>query len=638
MLKRTAPLRLSAALILAMSAAAHAGPAEDLSKAAAAALAGLQVSGATFGEAREEGSNLVFTGVTFASTGARAVGVKVNRITVTGGASGDSLQSARVLMEGVEGTGSDGPAYRADRVDVTSAQGSLAALLASLAAGEPLFSGSSQAALTGFSAERIDIPSLTITRRQLGRVDEGVYRDVRFNRFARGKIGEITIAGLSTSSSQGNAGPKVEIGAIRLTGVDATTAVQTGTTSTVALESGTIEQMRGTNQTGQPFTIERLIIGKITMRPGERSLLAITETMRDIDPSATDDAGRRRSIGAAAEIFSRLDIERIEMVNFKGQSPNNEEIAMERMAFVGLSQGKLGSIEINGMAAPATDGQRTRIARFAIEGIDGSGLVALGKEMSEGRFAQGQTVPPSAYPDIRRILFEGVAVSDRAGRSIGQVGRFEIEAGPRIGLMPTRLRASLTGFEAPVTDPVQRAQLAPLGIEDKISLTSEFEIEYVEAARELRLRNFNITVADVGALTLAMTIGGLERQQIEGLPGTAATLGLAAKAGPLTLSYSEDGGVAALITHTAEQAGVEEDAFTEQLKEQASALIGQFIQDKALAGSIRTAFSTFLDDPNSLTISATPKGDLPLAALGMAARSSPLALLPMLNIQVRANR
>ncbi|QCK86751.1 hypothetical protein E8L99_13790 [Phreatobacter aquaticus] len=638
MMSRTAPLRLSAALLLVMSAAAQAGPAEDLSKAATAALAGLQVSGATFGEAREEGSNLVFTGVTFASTGQRAVGVKVNRITVTGGASGDSLQNARVLLEGVEGTGSDGPAYRADRVDVANAQGSLAALLASLAAGEPLFSGASQAALTGFSSERIDIPSLTITRRQMGRTDEGIYRNVRFNRFARGKIGEITIGGLSTSTQQGPAGPKVEIGQIRLTGVDATAAIATGTTSTVALESGTIEQVRSASQTGQPFSIERLIIGKITMRPGERSLLAITESIRDIDPSATDDAGRRRSIGAAAEIFSRLDIERIEMVNFKGQSPTNEDISMERMAFVGLSQGKLGSIEVNGMAAPANNGQRGRIARFAIEGIDGSGLVALGKEISEGRFAQGQTVPPAAYPDIRRVLFEGVAVTDRTGQSLGKVERFEVEAGPRIGLVPTRLRARMTGFEAPVTDPIQRAQMAPLGIEDKILLSSEFELEYVEAARELRLRNLNITVADVGALTLAMTIGGLERQQIEGLPGTAATLGLAAKAGPLTLSYTEDGAVASLLTHTAEQAGVEEDAFTEQLKEQASALIGQFIQDKALAASIRTAVNAFLDDPNSLTISATPKGELPLAALAMAARSSPLALLPMLNIQVRANR
>lgn len=637
MMSRTAPLSFSAALLLAMSAAAQAGPAEDLSRATAAALPGLQMSGVAFAESREEGSNLVFSGVTFASTGTRTIGVKVNRITVTGGASGDTLQNARVLVEGVEGTGSDGPAYRAERIDLTGAQGSLAGILASLAAGEPLFSGSSQAALTSFSAERIDIPTMTISRRQMGRTDEASYRDIRFNRFARGKIGEITIAGLTTNPTGGAAGPKTEIGAVRMVGLDATAAVAPANSTTVALESATMERLRGSGDGGQPFSIDRLSIGKVAMRPGERSLLAITESLRDLNPTG-DEGARRQSIGAAAEIFARLDIDRIELANFRGKSPTGEDVAMERIAFVGLSQGKIASIEVNGLAGPGGNGQSTRIARFSIEGIDGSGLVALGKDFAEGRFAQGQSVPPAAYPDVRRALLEGVSVNDRGGASVGKVERFEIEAGPRIGLVPTRLRARLTGFEAPVTNPTQRAQLAPLGIEDKIALNSEFELEYVEASRELRLRNFNITVNDVGALSLAMTIGGLDRQQIEGLPGTAATLGLAAKAGQVRLSYTENGGVAAIITHSAEQAGMEEDTFTEQLKEQAGALIAQFVQDKGLANSIRTAIESFLDDPNSLTITATPKGDLPLAALAMAARSSPLALLPMLDIRVEANR
>ena len=151
------------------------------------------------------------------------------------------------------------------------------------------------------------------------------------------------------------------------------------------------------------------------------------------------------------------------------------------------------------------------------------------------------------------------------------------------------------------------------------------------------MRTFNVEVDDVGSLNLVMAIGGLDRAQIEALPGSAAVLGLSAKAGALTLTYTEDGGVASFISHVAKQAGMGEDDFKEQIKQQAGAMIGQFIQDRALAERITEAFGEFLDDPTSLAITLTPKGDIPLAALAVALRGSPFAAMPMFNIEVKAN-
>ncbi|WP_164305509.1 hypothetical protein, partial [Streptococcus pneumoniae] len=69
------------------------------------------------------------------------------------------------------------------------------------------------------------------------------------------------------------------------------------------------------------FTIERIGFGKVTMRPGERSLMALTQAFAEVDPAnAGDEAARRRSLGAAAEVFARLDFERIEMINFRGMA------------------------------------------------------------------------------------------------------------------------------------------------------------------------------------------------------------------------------------------------------------------------------------------------------------------------------
>lgn len=636
-MRPSASLFLSAAFVLVTGSVALAGPADDLSRAAVSGLGGLQIAGAAVGEARDEGSNVVLSNVTFSSAGARAVGVKITRATVTGGVgSTDALSNSRIVLEGVEGTGSDGQSYRIDRAEIAGAQGSFAAILGSLATREPFFQGASEASVTGFSAQTIDIPAMTLQRRRDARMEQAAYRNVRLTSYRQGKIAEMTIAGVTTTPTEGQ-GSRVEIGASRFVGFDASAGTRTGNTTTVALESGTIDQIRGTSAQNAPFSIDRVSFGKVSMRPGERSLVALTQTMQEIDPAGATEESRRRSMGVVAELFSRLDIDNVEMTGFKGQSNQNQPVALSRFAIRGVSQGRIASIDFAGLSAVDRSGQTTTIGKFTIETIDATGLIALAKDFSEGAYSTGKPVPPSAYPDIRRLLMEDIAVKTGTGQALGSVQRFLVEAGPRIGLVPTRLRAQLEGFTAPINDARQRAQLAPLGLTDKINLGAELDIEYDETSRELRVRNVKVDVDDVGSLNLVMTIGGLDRAQIEALPGSAAVLGLSAKAGRLSLTFSEDGGAASFITHVAGQTGLSEDDFKEQIKQQAGMMVGQFIQDRALAERITEAFGEFLDDPSSLAITLTPKGDIPLAALAIAMRGSPFAVIPMFNIEVKAN-
>jgi hypothetical protein len=637
-MRPSASLFLSAAFVLVTGSVALAGPADDLSRAAVSGLAGLQISGAAVGEARDEGSNVVLSNVTFSSAGDRAVGVRITRATVTGGVgSTDALSNSRIVLEGVEGTGSDGQSYRIDRAEIAGAQGSFAAILGSLATREPFFQGASEASVTGFSAQSIDIPAMTLQRRRDARMEQAAYRNVRLNSYRQGKISELTIAGVITTPAEGQQGSRVEIGASRFVGFDASAGTRAGNTTTVALESGTIDQIRGTSVQNAPFSIDRVSFGRVSMRPGERSLVALTQTMQEIDPAAATDESRRRSMGVVAELFSRLDIDNVEMTGFKGQTNQNQPVVLARFAIRGVSQGRIGSIDFGGLTASDRNGQTTTIGKFTIETIDATGLIALAKDFSEGAYSAGKPVPPSAYPDIRRLLMEDIAVKNPGGQDLASVKRFLVEAGPRIGLVPTRLRAQLEGFVAPINDARQRAQMAPLGLTDKINLGAELDIEYDDASRELRVRNVKVDVDDVGSLNLVMTIGGLDRAQIEALPGSAAVLGLSAKAGRLTLTFSEDGGVESFVSHVAGQTGLSEDDFKEQIKQQAGMMVGQFIQDRALAERITEAFGEFLDDPSSLAITLTPKGDIPLAALAVAMRGSPFAVIPMFNIEVKAN-
>ena len=636
MFPSVATLRLSAGLFLILNTAAMAGPADDLKAAALQALGALPVSGAAFGDARDEGGAQVLTNITFASTGDRPLGVKIARATITGG-TGDALSGARIKLEDLEGTTPDGQAYRLPSAELNGVRGSLAAVLASFASREPFLSGASEQAATKFSADTIAAPTLTIVRRHQGTAEETTYTAVAVSGYAQGKMAELTIASAVLNPDKGNR--KVEFGTMRFVGYDLTAGVRTGGNTAEVLESASLSQLRGTNPGGRPFTIERIAIGKVAMRPGERSLVALSQDLTGFEAatSGTDEPARRRAFGALVEVLSRLDFNLVEMTNLRGTDDGGRGFEMQRFAIAGITQGKIGSIEMAGIAAEQPNQQKTSIGRFVIEGIDATGLLALGKDFAEGRYNPSATPPLTAYPDVRRLLAENIAVVT-AGRPAGSLQKLEVDAGPRVGLVPTRLRLRATGFEAPVTDARQRAQLAPIGIEDKITLSAEIDIEYAEAARELRLQRFNIDAEDIGTLTGNLTIGGIDRAAVEGLPGTAALLGLSAKAGPLTLTYKENGAVGAFLSHTAEQAGVEEDALTEQIKAQIAASVAQFVTDKLLVAQISSAANTFLDDPKSLTVTATPKSDTPLAALAVAARGSPLAVLSLFTITVDANK
>lgn len=639
-MRSRATLLFSAAVIWMSGSVAYAGPADDLSRAAVSGLGALQISGATVGEARDEGSAVVLTNVTYSTQGNRPVGVKISRVTVTGGVgSSDTLSNSRVVLEGVEGTGAEGQSYRFDRAEIGGAEGSFSAILGSLATREPFFQGASEAAVTGFSAQTISVPTMTMQRRREARMEQASYNAIQLNGYQRGKVSEMTIAGAVTTPQGGDQGTRAEFGRTRFVNFDTAAGVRRGNVTTVAVESGSIEQIRGTNPQNGPFTIERITFGKVSMRPGEQSLVELSQAMQDIDPTTNSQEAGERSAKVATELFSRLDLERVEVSNVRAQTREGRPFTMGGFVISGVTQGKVANVEFTNMVATDDQSRRTTIARFTLEGIDATGLLAYSRDYSAGRATRtaGQPPPPAAIPDIRRLVMEDVRVTSAANQPLGALGRMEVEAGPRVGYVPTRLRARFTGFEAPVTDPQQRAQLAPIGVTDTLKMNAELEMEYVESAREVRVRTLKMDVDDVGSLALVMTIGGLDRAQLEALPGSAAMLGLSAKAGPIRLTFTEDGGVESLISHVAGQHGVDEDALKQQLKAQAGMMIQQFIQDPGLARRITTAFGEFLDDPSSLVLTATPKGDLPLAALAVAAQSSPLALLGMFNIEVKAN-
>ncbi|MEI8144320.1 MAG: hypothetical protein WCH83_02545 [Alphaproteobacteria bacterium] len=632
----SARVLFSALFLVASPLSAIAGPADDLSAAIIRDLGAANLTGSAVGTARDAGSDLVLANVTFTSAGARAVTVKIATVTVTGAAPNGVAQKARVVLEGLEATDSSGPVNKAPRVEASSVDGPVAALLATFVSPDPFLAIGSDANLAALTAPSIVIPTMETTRQTAGQARTATWRDTRIEGLAGGKITTMTIAAITTTRGTGD---KAEIGRVAISGYDLKAATTNDNATRTLMDGMTIAGMSGSSARGAPFKIETIAIGRMALKPGQKPVAELFESLSAMPrgPLAGID-DQRRAAGVFADLFSRFDIERVEFRKLSGESASGKPIAFDTFALRGIADGKITAIELSGISNIDDTGRNTTIGRMVMEGLDVSGAIDLAREFSAGRYSQGDAFPQRAYPEFRRFALEGTVVKDAAGMSLGELGLFALENGPRIGIVPTRIRARIADFVAPIADAKMAAQLGPIGITDKIKLNADAELEYVESARELRIGGINVALAEAGSLRLTATIGGIERSALEALPRNPEAITTAARAGPLALRYTEEGAVAALIAKLAEDQDVEEDEIVTQLKAQFGAILSQMVPDKGMAARFTRTIGEFLEDPHSLNLSIRPKGDIPFAALGLMMAASPGSIFGLFDVTIEANK
>lgn len=620
---------LALAIVPFLGGAALAGPANDASAALSRDLATLAANAPRVGSARDVGSDIVLTDVAFSFQGTTRIG----QITITGRSlAPGGLDGARVVLENVEGLGVGDAGFRARRMELTNVTGTLAATLMTFAAPEgPLRGPAGDAGRV--RVERVDVPDMTAIRTQGGQRIETTFSTLSLRGVEGGRVTQLSIAG-ARGPAPGGRGENT-IGRITAEGVYALAGARRGTGPEVALESATIENLRVVGHRGEPLAMARILIGRVTVQPGEGALHDLTEQLSAL--AATPLIGLDiRFFPILARFAERLSIERVQIEDLRSQGARGEGFGIQRFTISDIAGGKVGLIEMVGFSGPDQQGNRTRLGRMAFEGLDASTLLTFAKDLPASGAAP--KLSWGSYPHLSRALLENVELSSRAGDEIAKLQRAELELGPRVGPVPTRLRMRVSRLDGKITDEAQRRHLRPIGIEDQLSFNGLLDIEYVEDARELQVRDLTLEVADVGKLTLTGIIGGIDRQALAELPESVAHLGLGATLGRLSLAYVEAGGVAALMEHTAEQAGIDEDVLRGSIVRQARATLSQAVPDQALVSRLMRALDAFLEDPKNIAITMTPRADLPLAILGMVAQASPFALIPMLDVAVTANQ
>lgn len=211
------------------------------------------------------------------------------------------------------------------------------------------------------------------------------------------------------------------------------------------------------------------------------------------------------------------------------------------------------------------------------------------------------------------------------------------------------IRADLSRAE----DPQAKAVLEQLGYSQ---LNGYFEMEgsWAPSDGRLTLAQMDVAFDEVGTLGLTFDLGGYTQQFLNAVREMQKTMaanpdgdnsqqGLAMLGlmqqltfEGASISFVDDSLTSRLLEFFAKQ----QNTTPEQLANQAKAIVpfmmGQ-LNDPELTAAVTQAVTKFLDDPQSLTISAKPAAGVPFSVIMAGAMSSPQALPKQLGVTVTAN-
>jgi len=203
-------------------------------------------------------------------------------------------------------------------------------------------------------------------------------------------------------------------------------------------------------------------------------------------------------------------------------------------------------------------------------------------------------------------------------------------------------------------NPSARSVASAMGY-DKIEGYLEFDGSWDPASGRLALDAFDITGVDAGTLGLKLDLGGYTpafmkslrqmQEQLanapEGADNSAAGLAMLGLMQQLTfgsaeISFSDDSLTGKVLDYFARQQGQTPQVIANQAKAVLPFMMMQ-LNNAELTQMVTTAVSTFLDDPQNLTITAQPPAPVPFALIIAGAMSAPQALPQQLGVKVTAN-
>jgi hypothetical protein len=202
-----------------------------------------------------------------------------------------------------------------------------------------------------------------------------------------------------------------------------------------------------------------------------------------------------------------------------------------------------------------------------------------------------------------------------------------------------------------VEDAKAREALEAFGYErltGRMNMTAGWNV----ADGELDLSDYAVTLDDVGKLSIAINFSGyteevmqaMQQTQAQAATGTNEQAAGMAMFGILqqldfnsaTIRFEDDGVTAKALDYTGSQQGIDGTQMAAAIKGMLPLFLGQ-LQNPAFQTQVSNAVNAFLDDPQSLTITARPENAVSFATIMGAGMGAPQTLPDVLDVTVSAN-
>lgn len=312
---------------------------------------------------------------------------------------------------------------------------------------------------------------------------------------------------------------------------------------------------------------------------------------------------------------------------------------------------RLGDMTVSGVGE---DGESMTVDELFIESFS---EVEDGHTVTVGPIEiTGLVIPPAgsdevAYYDTASIEEVTIDGPDGTVFAIGGVA-FEIERDDADGSLSFSGYAdSFQADLSTIEDEQSRAVAAALGY-DRFSGSFELEGSWSPTDGRLILDRYDVTIDDAGMLSVALDMSGYTpefmaslrevQQRAEGASDSSAqglaVMGLMQQVSfhGATIRFEDDTLTSKVLEFFAAQQGARSADVVNQAKAVLPFMLAQ-LGNPDFARQVSAAVSSFLDDPQSLTIRAAPAEPVPFAMLAAEAMMAPEGLPQQLGVVVSAN-
>lgn len=196
-----------------------------------------------------------------------------------------------------------------------------------------------------------------------------------------------------------------------------------------------------------------------------------------------------------------------------------------------------------------------------------------------------------------------------------------------------------TGIAVPAaliaSDDAAGQQLQQLGYTNGLNFDLMVSGTYDDASQVLTLSELTVDGEEMGKFSMSGTFGGLPRDKLQD-PDKTEELAATATVGALTIRFDNSGIVERVLEMQGQAMGVSGPQFGEQIAAGLPLMLN-FLGNPAFQQKVATAAGSFLKEPKSLTITASPASPVPVMQVVGAAQTAPQTLPDILSVDITAN-